>query len=439
MSEKINDNATKATDAIADVSEMSADTAIEHAKRAFALKKYDQAVEYYARALEVVTLELGEDAPQVADLYFSYGKALLENAIAQNSVLGKEQQKEDGDEDEDKACPITDTLKAASASKSTSGPILSFSGDAEDAPEEPDPAVDLFAQATADVDAAEAAAAENDEEDDEAEPEDDFNAAWEVLEMARSIYSKQKDASQGDQELSLKLADTYIALGDVSLETDLLDMLSNQRLPPEKFDQAITDYESALTLKEEILPVFSRQIAEAHYKLCIVLDLTSGRLADAIAHAEKALQSIESRLGELERAKSSPTEQRDPKADKKGKGKAPAVLKDESIQNMTPAQVEGEIKELSELKDDLAVKVEELKTSPNDSVQESAPALAAKALDKELNASATSSSSGPVVVNDLTKVVRKKKNPATEAESNKRKAEDDGEGSGSEKKPKLDG
>ena len=28
----------------------------------------------------------------MADIYFAYGKALLENAIAQNSVLGKEQQ-----------------------------------------------------------------------------------------------------------------------------------------------------------------------------------------------------------------------------------------------------------------------------------------------------------------------------------------------------------
>ena len=30
----------------------------------------------------------------MADVYFAYGKALLENAIAQNSVLGKEQQQE---------------------------------------------------------------------------------------------------------------------------------------------------------------------------------------------------------------------------------------------------------------------------------------------------------------------------------------------------------
>jgi HAT1-interacting factor 1 len=58
----------------------------------------------------------------------------------------------------------------------------------------------------------------DDEEDEEAEPEDDFNAAWEVLDLARAIYDKQKDEDD-DEEVKLKLADTYIALGDVSLET----------------------------------------------------------------------------------------------------------------------------------------------------------------------------------------------------------------------------
>ena len=33
----------------------------------------------------------GDDANETADLYFSYGKALLENAISQSAVLGKEQ------------------------------------------------------------------------------------------------------------------------------------------------------------------------------------------------------------------------------------------------------------------------------------------------------------------------------------------------------------
>jgi HAT1-interacting factor 1 len=59
---------------------------------------------------------------------------------------------------------------------------------------------------------------EEEEEDGEAEedgePEDDFNAAWEVLELARSLY----EGMSGDAA-KLKLADTYVALGDVSLET----------------------------------------------------------------------------------------------------------------------------------------------------------------------------------------------------------------------------
>lgn len=59
------------------------------------------------------------------------------------------------------------------------------------------------------------------EQDDAAEdddgPEDDFNAAWEVLDLARALYEKKGDSD----EIRLKVADTYIALGDVSLETGM--------------------------------------------------------------------------------------------------------------------------------------------------------------------------------------------------------------------------
>jgi len=76
---------------------------------------------------------------------------------------------------------------------------------------------DLFAEAaTAEIVGQDKG--ENAESGDEGdgEPEDDFNAAWEVLEVARSLYEAQKDS---DDEAKLKLADTYVALGDVSLET----------------------------------------------------------------------------------------------------------------------------------------------------------------------------------------------------------------------------
>lgn len=102
------------------------------------------------------------------------------------------------------------------------GKLFSFSGDGD----EEDPAVDLFAQAAkavAEADAAEAQGEgqeedEDGEDEDDGEPEDDFNAAWDALELARSIYEKR--AEEGEL-VRLALADTLISLGDVSLETGM--------------------------------------------------------------------------------------------------------------------------------------------------------------------------------------------------------------------------
>lgn len=103
-------------------------------------------------------------------------------------------------------------------------PILSFGGDEEDVKDDDgdateDPVVDLLGPSS---DAPEAEDSGNDDDDEEGadgEPEDDFNAAWEVLDLARAIYLKTEAE---DDKVKLKLADTYIALGDVSLETGML-------------------------------------------------------------------------------------------------------------------------------------------------------------------------------------------------------------------------
>lgn len=83
--------------------------------------------------------------------------------------------------------------------------------------DEEDKPVDLLGK----VEAVEQEDDEEHEEEDDGEPEDDFNAAWEVLDLARAIYDKQASEDE-DEEIKLKLADTYIALGDVSLETGSL-------------------------------------------------------------------------------------------------------------------------------------------------------------------------------------------------------------------------
>lgn len=48
----------------------------------------------------------GDHAPENADLYFAYGKALLEHAIAQSSVLGKEEPTAGDDDGARLLCPL---------------------------------------------------------------------------------------------------------------------------------------------------------------------------------------------------------------------------------------------------------------------------------------------------------------------------------------------
>jgi HAT1-interacting factor 1 len=98
-----------------------------------------------------------------------------------------------------------------------------------------------------------------------------------------------------------------------------------------------------------------------HYKLSIALDLTAGRLADAIYHAQRALESIEARLVELRAGLAGtlpPLPEPEPsETNGKGKGKQGTLAQEELVQNRSKAQIEAEIKELGELKQDLALKV----------------------------------------------------------------------------------
>jgi HAT1-interacting factor 1 len=84
--------------------------------------------------------------------------------------------------------------------------------------------------------------------------------------------------------------------------------------------------------------------------------------------------------------------------------------------------------------------VEELKTTPNDIQPTSAPALAAQALDQELNSGILSSKIPQAAINDLTSmVVKKKKKPATDDGTGKRKAVDEqGASTPPDKKARLE-
>ena len=176
----------------------------------------------------------------------------------------------------------------------------------------------------------------------------------------------------GDDVMRLRAADTFIMLGDISLETGTtlhtyptlhLNLNLIECATAEKFECAITDYTTGLELNIQLFPLSSRQLAEAHYKPGITLDLTAGILADAIHHAQCVLESVEAYLYELRAGRAGtlaplpePPASASVTDDGKAKAKANrklALVPDEQVLNWNKTQIEAEI---GELKQDLALR-----------------------------------------------------------------------------------
>lgn len=87
--------------------------------------------------------------------------------------------------------------------------------------------------------------------------------------------------------------------------------------------------------------------------------MTPGKLSDAIAEVEKALTSVDARLSELHLGLNQNEETKPPAAGSKGKGKMAEspLLKGDLVQNMSKSDIEAEIKEMEELRNDLTMKV----------------------------------------------------------------------------------
>lgn len=96
----------------------------------------------------------------------------------------------------------------------------------------------------------------DDGEQDAREAADDLEAAWEVMELARVIYSR----FPGDKAVETQLARVYTRLGDLGLESD-------------QFEQAKSDFEKALLLRRKLLKATkaedTTQLADLYCQLAI--------------------------------------------------------------------------------------------------------------------------------------------------------------------------
>jgi hypothetical protein len=146
---------------------------ISEGSQAMALNLFDDAAERFSLAVEIQVEHLGQYAPATAPSFYLYGKALLATAIQKNSVLGEKAD-----------LPAKNELKE----DIKFDPIEEF----EELSSEDE------GEALGELDA----------------PVDDFELAWENLDVARIILEQSND-----DESKKQLADVHLALGDVSLES----------------------------------------------------------------------------------------------------------------------------------------------------------------------------------------------------------------------------
>merc|ERR1712096_133716 len=116
--------------------------------------------------------------------------------------------------------------------------------------------------------------------------------AWEMLELAKVVYTKQVDSGEGNKaEVEEKLCSAMLALGEVSLEN-------------ENYSQAVEDIQLCLK-KQESLPKDSRIVAETHYHLGVALGFNS-QFEEAVDSLSSAIKIINERIKYIKEGVKSP-------------------------------------------------------------------------------------------------------------------------------------
>ncbi|GAA5802550.1 hypothetical protein EDC94DRAFT_626363 [Helicostylum pulchrum] len=329
--------------------EQKAQTLYEEGKLAFSKGEYSSSIIKLGEACQLLDELNGVLAPANGDAFFLYGEALLQYAIQQNTVLGQSAQASAEAVEEQQEIEKEEQVESSNPLFQL-GAMPDFTTKVETAAEEQDDDDDDDA-----------------EEGEEAEAaDDDFETAWDILDIARVIFEKGED-----KNTQLKLADVHLCLGDVSLET-------------EKFNEALTDYEKAIEIKKSVLEEDNRELAEAHYKYALALEFSSDRAEQALPELQKAVSVLKKRIETLEAGEG------------KGKGKQESDLSKKAL---------DEIAEIKELIPDMELKIDEL--SNRQATEKEAETLL-KAMLGMGNGDKPKQISDATPVNDLSTLVKRK-------------------------------
>merc|ERR1739845_21842 len=132
-----------------------------------------------------------------------------------------------------------------------------------------------------------------DADKDDEEEESNLQLSWEMLELAKFVYTRQLESSSEDQKVGVekRICETLMLLGEVSLEN-------------ENYQQAVDDMTVCLSRRQASLPADSRSIAETHYQLGIAQSFND-KYEEAEACLKSAITVLETRVTNLRKMESS--------------------------------------------------------------------------------------------------------------------------------------
>lgn len=307
-------DSTVATNDNADPKE-KAFTHLAQGKRHLLVKDYAEAVASLAVASELLAEVYGEAANECGDAYFNYGRALLGLAREEAGVLGDAVEEEPEDSEENDADEETNGEKDGDVkeedcdmeveTKGERSEDVELKGDAEkekdkeaateameESGEKGEPKPESTEKVGEGSKGGQAEGEENgkgdSEEEDDADTVSNLKLAWEMLELVKIIFQRQAD---GDKQISLKLAEVYMYLGEIGLESV-------------NYDVAIEDINKCLEIRKGHLGEDDRRVAETLYNLGLAHSLANN-FDDSIKYFTEALCVLELRIKNLENKKES--------------------------------------------------------------------------------------------------------------------------------------
>jgi len=232
-----------------------------------------EAVDVMAECCTIFAKEFGETDLKCAEPYFYYGKALLEMSRLEAEVLGYALEGVDiyAEDSSDPQVESPDLLPSSEKS--------SIEKDVSEAMASNFRSHSMVAKYhDGDIDSDDESPEESSEEDGSEDDVGHLEHAWEMLEMARMIWSKA---------------------GKVDLECEALHSLGEVSMEGHNYEQAIADFEDCLSKRIAALPSGSRSIAETHYWHGVAL-AHMDKWPEAEAALNKALDQIDARIHAIE-------------------------------------------------------------------------------------------------------------------------------------------